>query len=97
MSLWCCEYLLRRESSDNYILVMFHKQEYYETRVIFIDNASSSDPHFKEIKSEEATRYRDGGTTCIQTERGNIYLPFQGDKLLLPVETDMNDYEYILG
>lgn len=79
---WFCEYLLECENS--YVVVLFPNVSYdkngeftcdpYLTRVFWIDADGSSKE--KEVKSEPATRYRDGGSTYIMTERGEICLPF---------------------
>ena len=76
---WFCEYLLNCENS--YVIVLFPNVSYnekgdftcnpYLTRVFWIDPDGSS----KEVKSEPAIRYRDGGSTYIVTEHGEISLP----------------------
>lgn len=82
MSEWYCEYLLKRSvAEDAYIIVLFSNVELYESRVFLVKSASTPTATFKEIKSYEAERYRDGGSTFISTEKGQISLPYRKDHI----------------
>ena len=90
MAQYYLEYILQR-NGDSFIIVMFHTKQSYNTRVFLVENASDEEPLFKEIKSEKAERYRDGGTTYIKTECGTICLPFRGEHVFAPPDVNVDE------